>query len=94
MDATAVLAPDILAQLAIDFPEEEWQARRQQVVRAFGDDRTRRCVVWAARGHGSYFDLLCRLDYRDVIAAAEYERLGTQLYDFNKPIPEARLVIS
>gem|GEM_PF-5974326 len=82
MAAIRELTSDILAQLATDFPPSELQARCQQLATAFGDDRTRRCLVWAARGHGWYFDFLCRLDYRDVISAAEMAPLGGRLLRF------------
>jgi hypothetical protein len=88
------LAPDILKQLQADFPPDQWQARIEQLSLATSNERVQRCIVWAGRGHPWYFDYLCRLtkvDYRDIIMAAEYERLSARLYDFHKPIGEARI---
>ena len=46
------------------------------------------------RVRGSRFDDLCKLakiDWRDVIMAAEYDRENTRLYDFTKPFDRARI---
>lgn len=88
------IAPDILIQLRKDFPEAEVPQRALQLETAIGDQRLQRCIVFAARGHPWYFDYLCRLvqiDFRDVILAAEYDRLTARLYDFSRPIGEARI---
>jgi hypothetical protein len=34
---------------------------------------------------------LAKTDHRDVIMAAEYERLGARLYDFAKPLDQATI---
>ena len=90
------IAPDIVERVKADFPATDVPSVLARLESASGNERVLRCIVFAARGHPWYFDFLCRMakvDYRDVIMAAEYERLGEQLYDFNKPIPEARLTV-
>jgi hypothetical protein len=87
------IAADILEQLQQDFPVGDVAARLKQLIEATESSRLQRCDVFASRGHPWYFDYLCRLvkvDYRDVIVAAEYEQ-DAQLYEFNKPIGEARI---
>lgn len=86
--------PDIVSQVRSDFPPDEVSARLDQLAAASMCQRVLRCIVFAARGHPWYFDSLCklaRIDYRDVIVAAEYERLGARLYDFSKPFDRARI---
>jgi len=86
--------PDVLAQLQTDFPASEVEQRVRQLEKLICGERVQRCIVFAARGHGWYFDQLCRLsrgDYRDAIMAAEYGG-GVRLYDFNQPIPSAKFV--
>ena len=88
------IEPDILNQLESDFPPDEIPVRVEQLVKATNDSRMQRCIVFASRGHPWYFDYLCRLvkvDFRDVILAAEYDRLDARLYDFSRPIPLARI---
>jgi hypothetical protein len=88
------VAPDIVDQLRRDFPAAEVGARLAQLVQASSSPRIQRCIVFASRGHSWHFDYLCRLakvDYRDVIMAAEYDRRDARLYDFNKPIADARI---
>lgn len=88
------VAQDIVDQLQHDFPADEIDKRLAQLTEASSTTRIQRCIVFASRGHAWYFDYLCRLakiDYRDVIMAAEYDRLDAHLYDFNKPIAEARI---
>jgi hypothetical protein len=87
------IANDILEQMQRDFPDEELAGRLAQLAEATKLERLQRCIVFASRGHPWYFEYLCRLakvDYRDVIMAAEYER-DAKLYDFSKPIGEARI---
>lgn len=84
---------DIIEQLRQDFPASEFDTRLAQLVHASESPRIQRCIVFASRGHPWYFDYLCKLsaiDFRDVIMAAEYDRMDAHLYDFNKPIPVAR----
>jgi hypothetical protein len=88
------IAADIAAQLKSDFSPEEFPQRLIQLAAASSNARIQRCIVFAARGHAWYFDFLCKLakiDFRDVIMAAEYDRLGAQLYDFNRPIGKATI---
>jgi hypothetical protein len=90
------IASDIIEQVRVDFLAEDVPRVLERLEALSEGDRILRCIVFAARGHPWYFDFLCRLskvDYRDVILAAEYERLGDRLYDFSKPIPEARIDI-
>jgi hypothetical protein len=86
--------PDIIEQLRADFPAAEVESRLQQLTQASGDARIQRCIVFASHGHPWYFDYLCKIaevDFRDVIMAGEYDRLDARLYDFNRPISEARI---
>jgi hypothetical protein len=86
--------PDIIRQLRADFGEDQFARKIAQLVEASGVPRIQRCIVFAARGHTWYFDYLCKLakiDLRDVISAAEYDRLGAHLYDFNRPIENAMI---
>jgi hypothetical protein len=88
------IAPDIVDQLRHNFPASEVDERLSQLAAASNSPRVQRCIVFASRGHPWYFDYLCKLakvDYRDVVMAAEYDRLDAHLYDFNKPIAEARI---
>ncbi len=88
--------PDIVERVKADFPVADVPSVLARLESASSSQRVLRCIVFAARGHPWYFDFLCRLantDYRDVIMAAEYERLGERLYDFTKPIPEARIPV-
>jgi hypothetical protein len=90
------LPADILEQVKSDFPASDIPSVITRLESASSNERVRRCIVFAARGHPWYFDFLCRLakiDSRDVILAAEYERLGDRLYDFTKSIPEARIAV-
>lgn len=88
------IASDIVDCLRTDFPAAEVDTRLHQLETASRDGRIQRCIVFAARGHPWYFDYLCKLakiDFRDVIMAAEYDRLGARLYNFNLPIGQARI---
>lgn len=88
------IEPDIVDQLRQDFAAVDVAARLSQLAQASASPRIQRCIVFASRGHPWYFDYLCKLvdiDSRDVIMAAEYDRLDARLYDFSKPIPDARI---
>lgn len=88
------LRPDIVAQATADFPPEKVGEVLEQLQVASSSERIQRCIVFAARGHPWRFQFLCKLakdDFRDVIMNAEYDRHDARLYDFNKPIPEARI---
>ena len=88
------LEPDIVECVRADFPPEAVINVLSQLEAASSSPRLQRCIVFAARGHPWYFEYLCRLakiDYRDVIMAAEYDRLNARLYDFSRPIPQARI---
>jgi hypothetical protein len=85
---------DIIEQLRADFPAAEVESRLQQLAQASEVARIQRCIVFASRGHPWYFDYLrelTKVDFRDVIMAGEYDRLGARLYDFNRRISEARI---
>jgi hypothetical protein len=88
--------PDILDQLRADFPAEAIPEVTAELVAATTSQRILRCIVFEARGHRWLLSYLCRLaklDWRDVIMSAEYARGDPQLrlYDFNRPIPQARI---
>ncbi len=88
------LAPDIVEQARLDFPPEKVGEVLEHLAAAANSERIQRCIVFAARGHSWRFEFLCKLakeDFRDVIMNAEYDRHDNRLYDFNKPIPEARI---
>ena len=90
------LDPDIVEQLRRDFAEEAVPAVITQLLATTKSPRVHRCIVFAARGHRWFLDYLCRMaksDWRDVIMTAEYARSDPQLrlYDFNNPIPAARI---
>jgi hypothetical protein len=94
MNEIVEIAPDIVAQVRIDFPPEKVSEVLGQLQAATSTDRIRRCIVFAARGHPWRFQFLCKLaksDFRDVIMDAEYDRFDAHLYDFTKPIPDARI---
>jgi hypothetical protein len=85
---------DIMKCVEADFPASEVSEILEVLRAASGRPRIQRCIVFAARGHRSYFEYLCRLvavDERDVIMAAEYDRLNVRLYDFNCPIGAAKI---
>lgn len=85
---------DISAAVREDFGPSRADEVLALVASATESTRVRRCIVFAARGRRDYLESLCRLaqvDFRDVVMAAEYSRLGQRLYDFNRPIPEAAL---
>lgn len=85
---------DVVDQVRSDFPAEDVPRILERLEGLSASDRIVHCIVFAARGHPWYFDFLCRLskiDDRDVIMAAEYERLDDHLYDSSRPIPEARI---
>ena len=86
--------PDIIDRVKLDFPAAEVPFVLTQLEFVSESQRILRCIVFAARGNSAGFDQLCRLakvDYRDVIMAAEYDRHDNRLHDFTKPIPEARI---
>jgi hypothetical protein len=88
------IARDIVEQLRKDFPANEVDARLSQLASASASERIQRCIVFASRGHPWQFEYLCKLakiDVRDVIMAAEYDRFDTRLYDFNRAIDQARI---
>jgi hypothetical protein len=88
------LAPDIVAQAKADFPPEKVGEVLEQLRASSSSERIKRCIVFASRGHPWRFQFLCKLakeDFRDVIMNAEYDRYDARLYDFNKPIAEARI---
>jgi hypothetical protein len=94
--ASMDLEPDIVEQLRRDFAEAAVPTVARQLLATTKAPRVQRCIVFAARGHRWFLDYLCRLaksDWRDVIMTAEHARSDPQLrlYDFNKPIPAARI---
>ena len=94
MNENQTIEADIVECIQRDFPEDSVQDILTKILAASSSQRIQRCIAFAARGHRSHLDYLCqlaRIDYRDVIMAAEYDRFDTQLYDFNQPIPNARI---
>lgn len=85
---------EIVERVRADFPNEALSDVLSRLEAASDTPRIQRCIVFAARGHPWYFNYLCRLaktDYRDVIMAAEYDRLDIRLYDFTRPFSQARI---
>ena len=76
------MPPDILRQIATDFPEAE-RNEAQVILQLLSDelqtegkDRILRCVLLLARGkpsHLVHFADRARMDWRDVIFWAEYD---------------------
>ena len=88
------LEEDILEQVRADFPAKAVRGVSESLSSLPHGARIRRCIVVAARGRIRHFKYFCRLadqDYRDLIVAAEYDGSGRRQYDFNRPIPEARI---
>lgn len=88
------IQPDIVDRVRADFAPEVVADILTQLEAASSTPRIQRCIVFASRGHPWYFSYLCHLtkiDYRDVIMAAEYDRLDIRLYDFNQPLSQARI---
>jgi hypothetical protein len=88
------IEPDIVESVRADFSAEVVPDVLGRLEAASNMPRIQRCIVFAARGHPWYLEYLCQLakiDYRDVIMAAEYDRLNIRLYDFTMPIPHARI---
>ena len=96
------LPPDVVAQLGRDFGDRAALVAAMLLTgRRLGSsdyisDRLVRCIVFAAHGDESRVQPLIelkRLDFRDVIVAAEYDALAMrQLRDFNRPFGEADIV--
>ncbi|HAB18276.1 MAG TPA: hypothetical protein PLX89_27305 [Verrucomicrobiota bacterium] len=85
---------DIEERVRVDFPPDAVAEILRRLESASANARTQRCIVFAARGHLWYFNYLCRVakrDFRDVILAAEYDRFDIRLYDFTKPLHQARI---
>lgn len=88
------ISEDVMRQIEHDFTPSEIASVISRLESVETSDRVIRCIVFASRGHPWYFEFLCKEaenDSRNVIMAAEYERLGTRLYEFNHPIPEVRM---
>ena len=93
-ESEAQLPPDIAQCIHRDFPADAVPSVISSLLAASSSPRIQRCIIFAARGHRWYFDYLCKLakiDSRDVIMAAEYLDSQTHLYDFNKPLDQARI---
>ena len=92
------LPPDLISRVRQDFGERaEKVLDILRVCRSGGQeylgDRLARCVVFAASGDETRLMELLELwrqDFRDVIMAAEYDRLGDlRLRDLNNPFESA-----
>lgn len=87
------LESDIRKHLNGQFSGTELELATDQLRELPTTTRIKRCIAFASGGDLGRFDKLCKLakiDYRDVIVAAEYDLSYMQLYDFNRPIPEAK----
>ena len=92
------LTHDILERVRHDFPAEEvapvtaMLTELQQQNAELFCDRILRCLVFVARGRFTAFAdavALARLDYRDLIVSAEYDRNWHQIRDLNRPFENA-----
>jgi hypothetical protein len=90
------LPPDILARIDTDYD----LADRPTIVEALltlpdatrEPERVARCVLFVANGSLDEFERmvqLARIDFRDAIVAAEYDRDLRRLRDFGWPFGEA-----
>jgi len=55
------IAPDIVTQVRNDYPAESVPTVLDQLARTSTNERTLRCIVFAARGHVWYLNYLCKL---------------------------------
>jgi hypothetical protein len=88
------LPPDIIQRVHLEFPETaekvlgQLSELRAQDSRLFGD-RVTRCIVFCPRHYPGttieHWIEQARLDYRDLITAAEHDRTGIHRRDFNHP---------
>jgi len=85
---------DVTEHVRAHFPSSDVDELLELLATVTDSPRLQRCIAFGARGDLAGFRSLCELveiDYRDLIVAGEYSRDLRQLYDFTKPIPEARL---
>ena len=93
---TTELEPDIVAYVRQNFPSDAVPAALARLAAVSAFPRIQRCIAFASRGHPWYFDFLCKTHKLDAhgqtaIMKAEYMDSQTQLYDFSRPIDQARI---
>lgn len=93
---TTELKPDIVEYVRENFPPEVVAAALARLASVSVVPRIQRCIVFASRGHPWYFDFLCKTHKLDAhgqtaIMRAEYMDSQTRLYDFSRPIDQARI---
>ena len=82
---------DINLRINLDFPDPEERALVASIISDLTTDfppRILRCVLYVARGDLDRLgeaEKLARIDYRDLIVAAEYDDSYKQVRDFNHP---------
>jgi hypothetical protein len=94
VNAEPGLEADIIEHIQREFSADTFQEVLSKLQATSSSPRIQRCIAFASHGDRQRFDLLCEFagtDYRDVIVAAEYDPFMTRLYDFDQPIPKARL---
>jgi hypothetical protein len=92
------LEPDIVEYVRQNFPPEAVTPALIRLATASAFPRIHRCIAFASRGHPWYFEFLCKTAKREatsgdytVIMKAEYMDAQTRLYDFSRPIDQARI---
>jgi len=93
---TTELEPDIVEYVRQNFPSDAVPAALGRLASVSAFPRIQRCIAFASRGHPWYFDFLCKIHKLDahgqtVIMRAEYMDSQTRLYDFSRPIDQARI---
>jgi hypothetical protein len=94
-----MLPQDIVTKVQQDFPEADaivitqlLSELKEEDPRIFCD-RILRCIVFSAQGRFDWFEsavALARIDWRDVIVNAEYDRdRETRRRDFNLPFTQS-----
>jgi hypothetical protein len=93
---TKELEPDIFDYVRQNFPVDAVPAALARLASVSTFPRIQRCIAFASRGHPWFFQFLCKTHKRDAhgqtaIMRAEYFDSQTRLYDFSRPIPDARI---
>jgi hypothetical protein len=90
------LEPDIVDYVRQNFPSDAVPAALARLASVSTFPRIQRCIAFASRGHPWYFEFRCKTHKQDAhshtaIMRAEYFDSQTRLYDFSRPIPQARI---
>ena len=90
------LEPDIIEYVQRNFPSDAIRSTLARLASISIFPRIQRCIAFASRGHPWYFEYLCKMHKIDAhgqtaIMKAEYMDFQTRLYDFSRPIDQARI---